>query len=281
MGMYDYINGEQVKCFDVVIMGNDGDLWRSGGSLDSYSTGNEVPYKKLHYNYTKNFIVLDINRFPECNDSYKYIVHEIKDGKVVGTYVDNVDNKVFENSNKTVSYYGEEMNIHSNEDILNYIKETAEYKKRYNEIDKERNRLFKESLKYLNGLTKLENGSAEKNERFNKLKVLREQMNTESERIKEPLDKISKEYSSKWFVQETEDMDVIIKFGELLEIIRYSTDKNYSISEEKVAKAKEFINKIIVEKDNVIDKFKAWYCETEEEKEQVNKLIEIAQQQVE
>ena len=75
MGMYDTINGEQVKCFPWVSFDNFmNSISYHGGDLKSYNTGDEVPYKRPHYNYGKNFIILDLNRFPESDYcEYDYI----------------------------------------------------------------------------------------------------------------------------------------------------------------------------------------------------------------
>ena len=53
MGMYDAINGEQVKCFNWTSFNNG--IVCHGGDLMYYNTGDEVPYKSPHYNYGKNF----------------------------------------------------------------------------------------------------------------------------------------------------------------------------------------------------------------------------------
>ena len=50
MGMYDYINGEQVKCFYNLIpnVNNnliDDDFWHSGGNLINYKNGDKIPIK--------------------------------------------------------------------------------------------------------------------------------------------------------------------------------------------------------------------------------------------
>lgn len=162
MGMYDTINGEQVKCFYWTHYYNpqkktDGcHLCSSGGNLQYFDTGNKVPFKTNAYNYTENFIVLDAHfrtntkRCSSCNIDYfddektcpecgkelekcPAVIHIIRDGLVNNTfclyekdrknsvYVEELNKKLFQNNNKIITYYGDELNIHSVEEIFNYI----------------------------------------------------------------------------------------------------------------------------------------------------------------
>ena len=64
MGMYDTLNGEQVKCFPwfsfyVSAMDTKGVVTSHGGDLKYYGNGSEIPYRSLAYNYGKNFIIFD------------------------------------------------------------------------------------------------------------------------------------------------------------------------------------------------------------------------------
>lgn len=63
MGMYDTLNGEQVKCFpwysfDAMPLAQAGFINGHGGSLAYYGDGSKIPYRSLAYNYSKNFIIL-------------------------------------------------------------------------------------------------------------------------------------------------------------------------------------------------------------------------------
>lgn len=121
MGMYDTINGEQVKIFDVPIisLGDEifGFLSFSGGSLCEFGIGDEVPYKTKWYNYTKNFNILDF--FPEFYD--ETVIHIIRDGKNEGIIpLSSVIDEIF-----TCDCYdsrGRKMKISSKDDIEEYIK---------------------------------------------------------------------------------------------------------------------------------------------------------------
>ena len=90
MGMYDTINGEQVKCFTWVSLYHD-QINYHGGDLKYYGKGSEVPFRKPHYNYGKNFIILDYNRYPDSQyTDYKFYLHIIEDGKVKKTIKDKL-----------------------------------------------------------------------------------------------------------------------------------------------------------------------------------------------
>ena len=152
MGMYDTINGEQVKCFPWVSL-YQGEISYHGGDLKYYDNGDEVPYKQPHYNYGKNFVILDLNRYPESDYCpYDYILHVIEDGKVKETYTDEIGDINWSNNKSVVDYYGELLNIHSSEDILNYIKDQREYWTKREEIRSRWNELFSESMEYFTGI---------------------------------------------------------------------------------------------------------------------------------
>ena len=105
MGMYDTINGEQVKCFPWVSLYKD-EITYHGGELKYYGIGDEVPYKKPHYNYGKNFIILDLNRYPESDYcEYDYIIHVIVDGKVNDTFENKIGSIDWSINENVVGYY--------------------------------------------------------------------------------------------------------------------------------------------------------------------------------
>ena len=86
MGMYDTLNGEQVKCFpwysfDVMSLAQAGFINGHGGSLAYYGDGSKIPYRSLAYNYSKNFIIFDFN--PDgltMDDNNNWVAHVIEDG---------------------------------------------------------------------------------------------------------------------------------------------------------------------------------------------------------
>lgn len=122
MGMYDTLNGEQIKFFiKPYIMLPDSfsnsSLGFSGGSLNSYDEGDDVPYKTFWYNYSKDFNIIDF--FPYDHD--ELIVHMIRDGKNIGIKtLDKLTEDDF--SCKSFNDRGALMNIKSTEDIHEYLK---------------------------------------------------------------------------------------------------------------------------------------------------------------
>lgn len=134
MGMYDYLNGEQVKCFYRIVhyKDNSNNSWQfshSGGQLRSYVDGSKLPLKTFHYNYPNNFLILDEN---------SSILHTIKNGKLFNTeplrMVKSIDFNLFKN---VYNYNGLELNI-------NNINELKEYPKKVSERVDTINRLYKE-----------------------------------------------------------------------------------------------------------------------------------------
>ena len=58
MGLYDYLNGEQVKIFysPVFWSENEGEnVYYSGGGLRGYINGDKLPLKTLYYKYPDDF----------------------------------------------------------------------------------------------------------------------------------------------------------------------------------------------------------------------------------
>lgn len=105
--MYDYINGEQVKCFYTPLFYADdlepnNYIYHSGGSLTGFNTGDLVPTETMYYKYPKDFIIYDFR-----NDDF---VHIIKDNKVYDTVkINTLDKKYF--SFKFIDYFGRTLNL--------------------------------------------------------------------------------------------------------------------------------------------------------------------------
>ena len=123
MGMYDYLNGEQIKCFYGVVHYKDSldskwEFSHSGGQLRGYVNGSELPLKTFHYNYPKDFLILDEN---------DGILHTIKDGKLFNTEPLRMVESIDDNLLKSVySYHGLELNINSLEELKEYPKKVSE-----------------------------------------------------------------------------------------------------------------------------------------------------------
>ena len=120
MGLYDFINGEQVKIFYTPIFDEncpEEPTWHSGGTMSDYNNGDEVILKTYYYNRPKNFVVID-----EHENGDSAIIHIIKDGKVYGTFtLKDVDEKDILNTELVIGYYGCPIKITSKEDIYSYL----------------------------------------------------------------------------------------------------------------------------------------------------------------
>lgn len=211
MGMYDTVNGEQVKCFSWMSYCEDG-LWEHGGDLKYYKTGEKVPYKKLHYNYGKNFIILDINKLPNseyCN--YNYVIHVIEDGRVANSFKNEIGKIDWNNNKSVVSYNGDLLNINSYDDIKNYIYAQRKYWKCMDKLNEKLNELFRKSVKYHKGINLLDKDSNERKERVKKIEEVNILMNKEEERIKPEKCKLTTEIY-KWFNHDFDDLIILCKY---------------------------------------------------------------------
>lgn len=250
MGMYDTINGEQVKCFSWMSYGKEG-LWEHGGDLKYYGTGDEVPYKKPHYNYGKNFLILDLNRFLDSEYcDYDYIIHVIKDGKVAAMYENEIGEIDWANNESVVSYNGDLLNIKSSDCIKNYITAQRKYWKDSEKVRKHWKELFKESLKcFRTGIPEIDLGYEET--RYKKLQEIHYQMDKEQERINDAEKKLSDEMS-KWFIR---DYDDLIILGQYLDsyYCALRLDK-----QEEVEMCNEMISKILKSDETICDRYLQW-----------------------
>lgn len=251
MGMYDTINGEQVKCFSWISMYLKKIGYHSG-DLAYYNTGDEVPYKRPHYNYGKNFIILDLNRFPDSDYSeYDYIIHVIVDGKVKDTFEDKIGNIDWSINENVIGYWGELLNINNSEDILNFIKEQREYHKKYEEINKHWDDLFKETFQYTRGIALLEENSEEKKFRHKKIDEILKLMDKEKEIIKPKLDDLKKEHATKWFINKFDDL---VCLGEY--ISAYETE--LMADRDNAEMCKKMIEQLLSSDDTLYNRYVEW-----------------------
>lgn len=123
MGMYDYLNGEQVKCFYRIIHYKDGENspWEfshSGGQLRGYIDGSELPLKTFHYKYPSNFLILDEN---------ERVLHTIKNSRLFSTQslsdIASIEESLLKN---VYSYYGLSLNINSINELKEYPAKVSE-----------------------------------------------------------------------------------------------------------------------------------------------------------
>lgn len=260
MGMYDLINGEQVKCFPWVSLYKN-EISYHGGDLKNYKTGDEVPYKRPHYNYEKNFVILDINRYPENNDfSYNYFIHVIADGKVKDTFKNNVGEINWPVNKTVVGYSGELLNIHSNEDVVDYIAAQRKYWKDFENVRGHWNVLFKESVQYFVGIGLLDKESEEKKMRLNKIEEIRRLMDEEETKIQPKLDDLIAAHS-KWFV-DTSGIADLINLGDYISAYNTRTDEK--------EQCKDMVQKLLDSDSDLYNRYVAWQGTDEYIEEVVN-----------
>lgn len=187
MGMYDTLNGEQVKAFprfSFYLSGivDEYSISSNGGSLEYYSSKKEkedekktakehrqdedeldlieeniasktdndkVPYRSLAYNYSPNFIIIDFR--PELNDE-PWVAHVIKNGRLVKslyTHEAGVEfEKALKNAERVIDYWGDgNYNFKSVKDITKYLFEFDNLKKTLDELESESQVLKREWLK--------------------------------------------------------------------------------------------------------------------------------------
>lgn len=139
MGLYDYINGEQVKVFfHPIYEERTKSTWHSGGSLNNFYNGDSVILKTLYYKRPKNFIVLDEN-----DHEKNPLVHIIKNGKIEATTpLRSANNSYFDNNEAILTYNGDRINLKTKEDCLEYIKYLEYWENKYREITKEHSDIF-------------------------------------------------------------------------------------------------------------------------------------------
>lgn len=132
MGMYDYINGDQVKLFYIPIFDEvKKNTWHSGGTLHSFSTGDIIPSKTLYYKLPKDFLILK-----EDSDYSQIEVHIIEDSKVIDTVnIHSLDDSFFSRYGVVLNHKGTSIKIKSKEDCVEYIKDSS---KKFDDINKAR-----------------------------------------------------------------------------------------------------------------------------------------------
>jgi hypothetical protein len=253
MGMYDTINGEQVKCFPWVSLYHK-EISYHGGDLAYYGIGSEVPYKRPHYNYGKNFIILDLNRYIDSDYCpYDYILHVIVDGKVKETFENEIGDIDWSINKNVVGYTGELLNINSSEDLLNYMAAQRKYWSDYEKIRSYWNELFSQLSNCMHGFGVLDKESEERKIRKENFDRIHELMKEEEKRIEPELNNLREEHS-KWFV-DTSDIDDLINLGDY--ISAYYTELKAE-RDENVKACSEMISKLLESDDTLCDRYLKW-----------------------
>lgn len=270
MGMYDTLNGEQVKCFpwysfDVMSLSPEGSIGGHGGNLKYYSNGSKIPYRSLAYNYGKNFIIFDFNPELTNNDDNNWVAHVIEDGLLkASVYKENAGKEfeeIIKRSHKNISYYGgSNFKFKSIADVNQYAVESDELMKKINKLHETADKIMREWFDALKEgrLKNIKKGTPEYAELSSQMDQFSIRHTAETDRIKPEIEKLRQAFAEKWTENESEGYLKMSDFGKSIES-GILTLKCKKIQE------KEPKEKLVLAKEHGIffDRQKEWqyYCE--------------------
>lgn len=110
MGMYDYLDGEQVKIFYTPVFNEKYGIWHSGGSLRKFNINDELPLKTIYYKYPDNMIIY---AYGYCTD-----IWIVKDKMLKEHYSDLNNINTIDLNVPVYDYMGNELNIKTIEDFI-------------------------------------------------------------------------------------------------------------------------------------------------------------------
>ena len=270
MGMYDTLNGEQVKCFpwysfDVMSLSSAGSISAHGGNLKYYGNDSKIPYRSLAYNYGKNFIIFDFNPGLDPNDGSNWVAHVIEDGLLKAPiYKDDAGDEfeeMLKRSHKNISYYGGgNFKFKSIADINQYAVESDELTKKIKELYKPADEIMREWMNALKDgkYRNLKKGTPEYEEMSSQLDQFSAKYDAKNKKVKPIIGKLRQEFAKKWTESESEYYLKMSDFGECIEagILTLKCKKEQE---------KEPAKKLILAKKHEIffDRKKEWqlYCE--------------------
>jgi len=209
MGMYDYLNDEQIKFFYIPIIAMPNTfsahscIHYSGGQLKSFRRKKRVPYKTLWHNYGENFNIIDL-----CPEGYEYpIIHLIRCGRNCGiTNFDKITDEMLLCQN--YDDRGNKLNISSKYDLIKYRKAKNDYSDAFMKSSHNASREF---LSFWRDHAKEIDSNTSLQEQWNILKEKSEQESTENNLLIKPYkDEIAK------FVKEDDDTNEYEIFGALV-----------------------------------------------------------------
>lgn len=268
MGMYDTLNGEQVKCFPwfsfyVSAMDTKGVVTSHGGDLKYYGNGSEIPYRSLAYNYGKNFIIFDFTPELGTDEIGEWVAHVIEDGHLkVSLYRKDADDefeKMLKKSTKNIGYYGDgNFKFKTLEDVNQYAKEANALRCQITDMYKPANAIMREWSKTLHESKNLEKGSEEYAAFQEKVHGFIKRHDEELAKIKPIISKLNKDFVDKWIEKDSEEYLKMSDFGESVEAGILTLKFRKEQEKESVEKIEE------AKKHNIFfDRQKEWqlYCE--------------------
>ena len=268
MGMYDTLNGEQVKCFpwysfDVISLSPEGSIGGHGGNLKYYGNGSEIPYRSLAYNYGKNFIIFDFTPEFCTGEIGEWAAHVIENGRLKASFyrkdADDEFEKMLKKSTKNIGYYGDDnFKFKTLEDVNQYAKEANTLRCQITDMYKPANAIMREWSQTLHESKNLEKDSEEYAAFQKKVLDYIKQHDEELAKIKPIISKLNQDFADKWIEKDSEEYLKMSDFGESVEsgiLTLKCRKKQEKESAEKIEEAK---------KHNIFfDRQKEWqlYCE--------------------
>lgn len=259
MGMFDSINGEQLKCFGIpCYYENSGkfEVAQMGGLLRNFHNGNKVPYKTYYYNYSPNFCIVDIH----CLDRGDLaVIHIIRDGKVKKSIkLKDLTDDELTNSDKIIDYYGNELDIKTKEDIEFLIEDRDYYLEQMKMISAESDKILYHDLFLITKqMRELKNTSEEYKQKENEYNELYKKYEALKEREEPLMDSLKACRIEKYYIKKS---DIFYKCEELGEYIAAEMDyykKGFPI--EKINNMKNYIFELIKDEELVQE-----YCKMQE-----------------
>ena len=259
MGMYDELDGEQVKvfyvpCFYATSITNK--LGYIGGLMRYYNRGDDIEYKTWWYRYPKDFLIVDFDIYGLVN----HLFHLIQNGKYMETYEDpkNISEDIFPIT--AVLTFGATFTLESKSELYEYLYESMVAYSKYDDI-LSHNKTDYDLIRKLTLMQK-ENPSAENKQ---KIEDCFKEEKERNKRIDEKRNEISRKIKTKWPVT-----DVTNDYGGYLDCIHRCSERDENYIEKLKEEFAEY------KKTHSFEEYLNWYDPTEEEKEYMKKLNEFA-----
>lgn len=245
MGMYDTLNGEQVKCFPwfsfyVSAMDTKGVVTSHGGDLKYYGNGSEIPYRSLAYNYGKNFIIFDFTPELGTDEIGEWVAHVIENGRLKASFyrkdADDEFEKMLKKSTKNIGYYGDDnFKFKTLEDVNQYAKEANALRCQITDMYKPANAIMREWSKTFHESKNLEKGSEEYAVFQKKVQDFIKRHDEELAKIKPIISKLNKDFADKWIEKDSAEYIRMSDFGESVEagILTLKCRKNRKKNQQK------------------------------------------------
>lgn len=310
MGMYDTLNGEQVKCFPwysfyVSSIDSEGVVSGHGGDLRYYRTGDKIPYRSLAYNYGKDFIIFDFMVDMISDEIGNWVAHIVKDGRLYASIYANEalhDKKVeferlLKESPKNIGYYGGgNFKFQSANDVQQYALESNKLQREIIDLYKPADAIMKEWSKEMHSPNRPKKDSEGYAAFKEKMDDYAKRHDEETAKIEPVITKLRDDFADRWIKNEPDEYIKMSNFGEAIEAgiltLKFKKEQEKE-PKEKIEQAKQhgffsdrekewqlyckYFKKVygkMLEKEGEVfwEKYFKWCEITDEEKQQVAEL---------